>query len=99
MTGLRPLAPAILQALAQEGPGAGLSLPRLSKRLGHSASTVLRELSFLSDAALGGQRGPGWVRVWQEEGRWMAVLTDAGRAHGAPEAPGTEAAADQFAPE
>jgi DNA-binding IclR family transcriptional regulator len=69
---------AILQALAEGGEG--VSLPRLSKRLGQSASAVLRELSFMGDAALGGQRGPGWVRVCQEDGRWMAVLTEAGRA-------------------
>lgn len=69
---------AILQALAEGG--AGVSLPRLSKRLGQSASAVLRELSFMGDAVIGGQRGPGWVRVWQEDGRWMAVLTEAGRA-------------------
>ena len=74
------LAQAILQALAQEGPGAPVSLPRLSKRLGLSASAVLRALSFLGDAALGGQRGPGWVRVWQDEGRWVVALTEAGRA-------------------
>jgi len=78
------LAQAALQALAQaqqQGDGP-LSLPRLSKQLGHSASAVLRELSFLTDAALGGgRRGPGWVRVWQEQGRWMVALTEAGRAH------------------
>ena len=79
MTDAAP-AHAILAALAQEGPGAPVSLPRLSKRLGLSASAVLRALSFLGDAALGGRRGPGWVRVWQQDGRWMAVLTEAGRA-------------------
>jgi len=68
----------ILQALAEEG--GEVSLPRLSKRLGHSASALLRELSFLGDAALGGQRGPGWVRVWQDEGRWVVALTEVGRA-------------------
>ncbi len=77
---LRPLAQAILQALAEDGAQAGVSLPRLSKCLGHGASAVLRELSYLSDATLGGQRGPGWVRVWQQDGGWMAALTDAGRA-------------------
>lgn len=80
-----PLGAAILQALMQEGAEAatdtaGISLPRLSKRLGLSASAVLRELSFLGDAVIGGQPGPGWVRVWQHEGRWMIALTDAGRA-------------------
>ena len=72
----------ILQALA--GEGGEMSLPRLSKRLGHSASALLRELSFLSDAVLGGQRGPGWVRVWQQDGRWMVALTPAGARHAAP---------------
>lgn len=69
---------AILQALAEAGEG--VSLPRLSKRLGQSASAVLRELSFMGDATLGGRRGPGWVRVWQEDGRWMTAITEAGRA-------------------
>jgi len=41
---------------------------------------VLRELNYLTDVAVGGCRGPGWVRVWQQGGRWMAALTDAGRA-------------------
>lgn len=40
---------------------------------------MLRELSFMGDAMIGGQRGPGWVRVWQEDGRWLAALTEAGR--------------------
>lgn len=68
---------AILQALAEGGDG--VSLPRLSKCLGQSASAVLRELSFMGDAMIGGQRGPGWVRVWQEDERWLAALTEAGR--------------------
>ena len=76
---MNDLAQAILRALAQEG-GTPVSLPRLSKRLGQSASAVLRAMSFLGDAALGGQPGPGWVRVWQEDGRWMATLTEAGHA-------------------
>ena len=76
---MSPLGEAILRALAEEG-GAPVSLPRLSKRLGQSGSAVLRAMSFLGDAALGGQPGPGWVRVWQEDGRWMAALTEAGHA-------------------
>lgn len=51
------LAQAILRALAEEG-GAPVSLPRLSKHLGQSGSAVLRAMSFLGDAALGGQPGP-----------------------------------------
>ena len=76
---MSPLGEAILRALAEEG--APVSLPRLSKRLGQSGSAVLREMSFLGDAVIGGQRGPGWVRVWQDDGRWMAALTEAGWAH------------------
>lgn len=53
-----PLDQAILQALAAEGPGARMSLPRLSRRLGLSASAVLRTLSFLGDATIAGRCGP-----------------------------------------
>ena len=58
----------------------GMSLPRLGKRLGHSASVLVRELTCLSDATLAGQRGPGWVRVVHEDGRWVAHLTADGLA-------------------
>lgn len=72
---LRPLGLALLQALADDEKGReGISLPRLSKQLGQSASAVLREAHALSDAAMGGRPGPGWVRVWQAEGRWMVRL-------------------------
>lgn len=72
---LRPLGLALLQALVDDEKGhEGMSLPRLSKQLGQSASAVLREAHALSDAVMGGLRGPGWVRVWQEEGRWMVGL-------------------------
>ncbi len=74
------LAQAILHALAQNGPDTAVPLARLSKRLGQSASVLLRALSFMGDTRWAGQLGPGWVRVWQEEGRWMVQLTDAGRA-------------------
>lgn len=71
---------AILRALA-EAPGEGcMSLPRLGKRLGQGASVVMRQLTLMGDAALGGVRGPGWVRVVQLDDRWVAHLTDAGRA-------------------
>lgn len=79
MTDPSQLAHAILHALAQEG-GAPVSLPRISKRLGLSGSTVLRALSAMGDADLGGHSGPGWVHVRQEDGRWMAQITQAGRA-------------------
>jgi hypothetical protein len=76
-------AAAILRALAQapaDGPGGGgMSLPRLGKRLGQGASVVMRQLTLMGDAAIGGVRGPGWVRVVQLDDRWVAHLTDAGR--------------------
>lgn len=80
------LACAILRALAEESGGQdgvvapGVSLPRLGKRLGQGVSVLLRELTLMSDAPVGGQRGPGWVRVEQAGERWVAYLTDAGRA-------------------
>jgi hypothetical protein len=57
-----------------------MSLPRLAKRLDLGVSVVLRQLSLMGDAVIGGQAGPGWVRVVQTEDRWVAHLTDAGRA-------------------
>ena len=71
---------AILRALAEAPGEGGMSLPRLGKRLGQGASVVMRQLTLMGDAALGGVRGPGWVRVVQLEDRWVAHLTDAGRA-------------------
>ncbi|MBV7539512.1 hypothetical protein KW835_00270 [Acidovorax sp. sic0104] len=56
-----------------------MSLPRLGKRLGQGASVLLRELSLMSDAPVGGQRGPGWVRVERVGERWVAFLTVEGR--------------------
>ena len=71
---------AILRALAEAPGEGGMSLPRLGKRLGQGASVVMRQLTLMGDAALGGVRGPGWVRVVQLADRWVAHLTDAGRA-------------------
>jgi hypothetical protein len=59
---------AILRMLAQARPTSGqgrLSLPRLGKRLGQGASVLMRRLTLMGDAAIGGVRGPGWVRVVQ----------------------------------
>jgi hypothetical protein len=56
-----------------------MSLPRLAKRLGLGVSVVMRQLSLMGDAVIGGQAGPGWVRVEQTEDRWVAYLTEAGR--------------------
>ena len=88
-----PLACHILRALAEDAaqqadetarsPASattGMSLPRLGKRLGQSASVLVRELTHLSDATLAGQRGPGWVQVVQEEERWMVYITGEGLA-------------------
>ncbi len=74
------LSAAILQALSEAPGDGGMSLPRLGKRLGLGASAVMRQLTLMGDAALGGVRGPGWVRVVQLDDRWVAHLTDAGRA-------------------
>lgn len=71
---------AILRALAEASAEGGMSLPRLGKRLGQGASVVMRQLTLMGDATLGGVRGPGWVRVVQQDERWVAHLTDAGRA-------------------
>lgn len=72
-----PLALAALRALAEEPAGAALSLPRLAKRLGSSASVLLRELNLMSAVALSEHSGPGWVRVWQDGGRWWVALCGA----------------------
>jgi FdhD protein len=74
-----PLAVAILQALAEEGADA-VSLPRLGKRLQLEASTVMRQLSLMGSARIGGQAGPGWVLVEHVGERWMVRLTEAGLA-------------------
>lgn len=79
-TATRPLALAILQALAEQGAHAPQSLPRLAKRLGSSASALLRELALLGDAPVAGHAGPGWVRVTQRDGHWQVALTAEGAA-------------------
>jgi len=40
----------------------------------------MRQLTLMGDASIGGTRGPGWVRVVQLDDRWVANLTDTGRA-------------------
>ena len=78
-----PLAARILIALLQElqtRTDDAVSLPRLSKILGESASVLMREITLMSDAQIGAQRGPGWVRVRQDDARWLVSLTAAGRA-------------------
>ena len=68
---------AILLALLPEADP--ISLPRLGKRLGLGASVLMRALTLMGDASLGGQPGPGWVTLRLEDERWMAALADAGR--------------------
>jgi len=77
--GLDPLPAAILRELAAAPGEAGMSLPRLGKHLGLGASVLMRALSAMSHARIGGVDGPGWVRVTQVEDRWTAALTAAGR--------------------
>ena len=56
-----------------------MSLPRLGKRLGQGASVLMRALTLMGPATLGGQPGPGWVEVRLLGERWTVRLTDAGR--------------------
>ena len=76
---LDELSAAILLALAEAPGEAGMSLPRLGKRLGLGVSVLMRALSAMGSARIGSTAGPGWVRVTQHEDRWTAALTDAGR--------------------
>ena len=74
-----PFAMAILAELVAAPSVGGMSLPRLAKRLDLGVSVVLRQLSLMGDAVIGGQAGPAWVRVVQTEDRWVVHLTEAGR--------------------
>ncbi len=74
-----PFSVAILAELAAAPQPGGMSVPRLAKRLDLGVSVVLRQLSMMGDAVIGGQAGPGWVRVVQTEDRWVVHLTEAGR--------------------
>ena len=76
---LDELPAAILRELATAPNDAGMSLPRLGKHLGLGASVLMRALSGMSHARIGGVDGPGWVRVTQIDDRWTAALTAAGR--------------------
>lgn len=74
--------PDSLRALAELDTGEGVALTRLAKRLDVGVSVLMREFTVLSEARLGGVAGPGYVRLACDEktGRWVAHLTDAGRA-------------------
>ncbi len=74
-----PLGASILHELAEVPSADGMSLPRLGKRLGQGVSALMRELSLMGDAVIGGVPGPGWVKVVRMDDRWLAHLTPAGR--------------------
>lgn len=72
---------ALLQLLHKLDAHRPVALTRLAKRLDERVSVLLRMLTPLGDAALGGVAGAGWVTLHCDEaGRWTAQLTDAGRA-------------------
>ena len=52
----------------------GVSVPRVGKTLGRSASVVMRQLTLMGDVC-----GMGWVTVATEGDRFMVRLTPAGR--------------------
>lgn len=63
---LRELAPA----------GEPVALTRLAKRLDQRVSVLLRELTALSGASIGGAAGPGLVQLaCDDAGRWTVRLT------------------------
>ncbi|WP_245643230.1 hypothetical protein [Roseateles chitosanitabidus] len=69
-----------LETLAELDAGNGVSLPRLAKRTGMRVSVLLRLYTLMSDARVGAEQGPGWVRLHvDEDGRWIAHITPAGR--------------------
>lgn len=70
-------ADALLAELAREPDG--ISLPRLCKRLGLRMSVLLRELAWLGEETIGGEPGPGWVRVERRGELDIALLTERGR--------------------
>ena len=63
---------------------AGMSLPRLCKRLDVRMSVLMRTLAWLGEDSIGSVPGAGWVRTVEDGERTLALLTDHGRAaHGA----------------
>ncbi len=73
------VAEALLRVLAESTQP--VSVPRPGKRMGLGASVVLRTLTLMGNAVLGGQAGPGWEQLRCEVERWLASLTEAGRQH------------------
>lgn len=66
----------LLQTLRELAPGGEpVPLTRLAKRLDARVSVLLRELTALSDARIGGTPGPGLVRLaCDDAGRWTVRL-------------------------
>jgi len=78
---LDDLEAAALARLAELDTGDGVPLTRLAKQLDQRVSVLMRTFTMLSDARLGGVAGPGFVRIAEDEGRWRAWATPAGRAY------------------
>lgn len=78
----------LLHLLAELDAGGGVALARLAKRLDERVSVLLRRLTPLSGAVVGGAPGPGWVQLsCDDAGRWTAQITPAGREAAHPLAP------------
>jgi len=77
---LDDLETAVLAKLAELDTGDGVPLTRLAKQLDQRVAVLIRTFTMLSDARLGGVAGPGLVRLGEDEGRWRAWVTPAGRA-------------------
>lgn len=59
--------------------GQGVSLTRLAKRLGVRVSVLIRLYTQMSDAQIGAERGPGWVRLQVDAaGQWRAFALPVG---------------------
>lgn len=66
----------LLQTLRELAPGGEpVALTRLAKRLGERVSVLLRQLTTLTDASIGGVPGPGLVQLACDDGgRWTVRL-------------------------
>lgn len=66
----------LLALIAELDEGDGVALTRLAKRLDQRVSVLLRELTLLSDACVGGMEGPGLVALACDDGgRWRVRRT------------------------
>jgi hypothetical protein len=66
----------LLQTLSELAPaGEPVALTRLAKQLDQRVSVLLRELTRISDASVGGVPGPGLVQLACDDGgRWTVRL-------------------------